>query len=280
MKSTNFLSRLGFQQSAFTQPMVLMVVAVSLSNIGSSIAEAAGSLPRILVDGRQVPEIEWDTTVNRFRYDNEKFIGQRLIVHCPPMPPGTDLSGVYGTDRYPSESSICIAALHAGKITKEGGTVTVQINPGQPSYKGSERNGVKTSSLPGTSRSIVFIDKRGSKEDQAILEEHAPRIQWDTRFTRSGFAYRDLIGQRFTFRVPAAPANLRPRLVYGTDQYDFSSLIAPAAKHAGVITEKGGLVTVEINEGVPKLVGSIRNEVETSSKGRCDRSIKFVDAGK
>ncbi|MEM1069640.1 MAG: LCCL domain-containing protein [Planctomycetota bacterium] len=279
MKSTQFFSRACIQGNLLTRPMMLVVVAVCFSNIGTSVAKAVGTLPRVLVDGRQVPEIEWDTTVNRFRYDNDKFIGQRLTVHCPPLPPGTDLKGLYGTDRYPSESSICIAALHAGKITTDGGLVTIQINPGQSEYKGSERNGVKSSSLPGTSRSIAFIDKKVSKEDQAIMEKHAQRIQWDTRFTRTGLAYRDLIGQRFTFRVPAAPANLRPRLVYGTDQYDFSSMIAPAAKHAGVITEKGGLVTLEINEGVTKLVGSIRNDVETSSKGRCDRSITFVKSG-
>lgn len=244
-----------------------------LLGLGSAVASSAetGS------DARVLPEIKWDTTLNKFQFDADKFIGQCFTVKCPPAAVDQSFSGVYGTDFYPSDTSICIAALHAGMITKEGGTVTIQLNPGKPKYVGSKRNGVETDSLPETRRSMSFVDGPGSDETNKIHMAHIPRIDWDTKFTRSGFAYRRLVGQRFTFRCPPAPSNLRPRIVYGTDTYDFSSMICRAALHAGKITTQGGIVTVEIGPGVPKFVGSIRNGIETNSKGGTDRTLTFVD---
>jgi hypothetical protein len=52
---------------------------------------------------------------------------------------------VWGTDIYTLDSSICTAAVHAGKIKLEsGGPVTIEMRPGEKSYKGSERNGITT----------------------------------------------------------------------------------------------------------------------------------------
>jgi hypothetical protein len=226
---------------------------------------------------RSIPEIKWDTTLRDFQFDADKLVGQRLTVRCPPAPKGQDFAGLYGTDSYPSESPICLAALHAGQITRQGGTVTLQLNPGRTMYSGSDRQGIRSLDLPSTARSIVFIDDSVSEEANRIQLEHIPRISWETKFTASGFAYRNLIGQRFTFRCPPAPEHLKPRIVYGTDQYDFASNICIAALHAGKITKQGGICTVQIDPQVPQLVGSIRNGVETKSKRGGDRSISFVD---
>ena len=60
-------------------------------------------------------------------------------------PPGGKESSVWGTDIYTADSSICNAAVHAGKLTMEsGGSVTIELRPGESAYKGSERNGIKT----------------------------------------------------------------------------------------------------------------------------------------
>jgi len=266
------LSRFVNSRRQFSRALALgcLGLFLGLSNISASRAAEPS-------DSKLIPEIKWDTTLNKFQFDAEKFVGQRLTVKCPPAPLKQSFDGVYGTDSYPSDNSICVAALHAGVITKKGGIVTVQLNPGKTAYKGSKRNGVETADLPGTRRSMTFIGRSSSPETDEIHLAHLPRIDWDTKFTRTGFAYRHLIGQRFTFRCPPAPSNMRPRLVYGTDSYDFSSIICRAALHAGRLTTEGGIVTVEIGPGVPKLVGSIRNGVETKSKGGGDRSVTFVD---
>ena len=46
-----------------------------------------------------------------------------------------------------------------------------------------------------------------------------------------------------------------------------------------MLPTEGGIVTVQLNPGVPQLVGSIRNGVETKSKRGSDRSLSFVNAG-
>ena len=266
------MNTLNLHNVLTTFVLSLLGLVIGLSNVVINQAAAQN-------DSRTVPEIEWDTALKKFQFDMDKFIGQRLTVKCPPASVNQSFDGVYGTDLYPSDNSICVAALHAGKITKDGGTVTVQLNPGKSEYKGGNRNGVETADLPGTPRSMTFVDGAGPKEARKIHLTHIPRIKWDTKFTSTGFARRNLVGQRFTFRCPAAPSDMRSRIVYGTDSYDFPSMICRAAVHAGKITTDGGIVTVQIDPGVKKLVGSIRNGIETKGKGASasGRSISFVD---
>jgi len=63
---------------------------------------------------------------------------------------------VWGTDTYTIDSSICSAAVHAGKLTMEsGGSVTIELRPGESAYKGSTRNGIKTNDYGTYGRSFV-----------------------------------------------------------------------------------------------------------------------------
>ncbi|WP_368671292.1 LCCL domain-containing protein [Corallococcus exiguus] len=61
---------------------------------------------------------------------------------------------VWGTDLYTDDSSVCVAAVHAGAITTAGGTVVVAIQPGQASYTGTTRNGITTLSYGAWSGSF------------------------------------------------------------------------------------------------------------------------------
>jgi hypothetical protein len=51
---------------------------------------------------------------------------------------------VWGTDIYTNDSNVCVAAIHAGVITPEGGPVLVELAAGQDSYSGTVRNGIET----------------------------------------------------------------------------------------------------------------------------------------
>lgn len=69
--------------------------------------------------------------------------GERYEFSCP----GGGMTGatVWGSDLYTDDSAICPAAVHAGKIgTYSGGTAAIEVLSGQPSYTGSDRNGVTT----------------------------------------------------------------------------------------------------------------------------------------
>ncbi|MBN3281310.1 CRLD1 protein, partial [Polyodon spathula] len=66
-------------------------------------------------------------------------------------------SSVWGTDIYTDDSSICRAAIHAGKIRDSGGIVEVLKRPGQSSYSASQRFGVSSRSWGSWSNSFIVI---------------------------------------------------------------------------------------------------------------------------
>ena len=94
----------------------------------------------------------WSTDATAYRGEN----GKRYAYTCPAV---AEISGgaVWGTDTYTDDSSVCKAAVHAGKITMAGGTVTLEIRAGQATYTGSTRNGVTTSDYGIWQGSYVFI---------------------------------------------------------------------------------------------------------------------------
>ncbi|WP_447974817.1 LCCL domain-containing protein [Nitrospira sp. Kam-Ns4a] len=97
---------------------------------------AARPIPALLVAAGQPRAISWETNAVALRGQN----GQQFSFACPQN--GTAHS-VWGTDVYTDDSSICTAAVHAGRITvAAGGTVTIEILPGQPASMGTGRNGV------------------------------------------------------------------------------------------------------------------------------------------
>lgn len=80
----------------------------------------------------------WNASASMVTFE----VGKTLKFKCPA---GGGESAVWGTDIYTLDSSICNAAVHAGKLKREsGGPVTIELRPGEDSYKGSTRNGIKS----------------------------------------------------------------------------------------------------------------------------------------
>ena len=260
----------------FEKPAKTLATILLTLPLASIAAQATAARPA----SAPVPEVDWETSINHFQYDDEKFIGQRLTVACPELTARDTLPDIYGTDIYPSKTPVCVAARHAGRIDAAGGTVTVQLNPGAGEYVGSARNGVASADLPATKRSIVFVDGPGIEGTDATRLSYLPRLKWDTKFTATGLANRKLVGQQFTFKCPRAPEDMRPRRLVGTDSYAFHSMVCRAAVHAGSITTEGGLVTVRMDPGTRKLVGSIRNGIESSDGSGGHTTLSFVADGR
>jgi len=62
--------------------------------------------------------------------------GERFRFRCPPGKPAP--GQVLGSGPYTDGSSICAAAVHAGVIhASGGGTVTIEVRPGQSHYAAS-----------------------------------------------------------------------------------------------------------------------------------------------
>ena len=89
--------------------------------------------------------------------------GRRESVLCPG---GGHIEGVWGTDIYTDDSSICTAAVHAGLLTtKDGGTVTIEMRPDAGQYGGSVRNGVRTGDwMEPWTGAYVFVRNRQTAE--------------------------------------------------------------------------------------------------------------------
>ncbi len=112
--------------------------------LSTTVTEDYDGVPAFVeVDGEAVFIFEatvFDSTYS-FTFSDED---GTFVVTCPAKMAG-DESTVWGTDIYTNDSSVCLAAAHAGVITlADGGTVQVTMLPGEESYTGTERNGVTT----------------------------------------------------------------------------------------------------------------------------------------
>lgn len=137
----------------------LRTTLIAAAAAGFSLFSATTAIADTQSDAAPIPEIEWNETLVKFQFDKDKFIGQRFSGKCMPARAKDMKSTVYGTDVYPSDNSICKAALHAGKISKDGGVITVQLNPGASEYRGSKRNGIESKNGSGGIRTISFVDR-------------------------------------------------------------------------------------------------------------------------
>jgi hypothetical protein len=91
----------------------------------------------------------WNTPASMVGFE----AGKTYKFKCPSS--GKE-SAVWGTDTYTLDSSICNAAVHAGKFTSEsGGPVTIELRPGESSYKGTTRNGIKSNDYGTYGQSFV-----------------------------------------------------------------------------------------------------------------------------
>ena len=103
----------------------------------------------VLRDADEQTPVMWDASAGILDGDN----GKPWKLKCPA---NGKAGSVWGTDIYTQDSSICTAAVHAGKFTLEsGGSVTVELRPGESAYKGSTKNGIKTNDYGPYGRSFV-----------------------------------------------------------------------------------------------------------------------------
>lgn len=103
------------------------------------------------------PRLKWKDKFSQTGLANIRLTGQRFVFDCPAAPSKLAGRSVYGTDSYPLSSYVCMAAVHAGQITKSGGLVLIQMDPAlDGKFLGSTRNGIESKNGPKSPRSITF----------------------------------------------------------------------------------------------------------------------------
>ena len=116
------------------------------------------------------PELEWTTKFTSTGLANRKLVGQRFVFNCPRAPDKLPGRRIYGTDRYAFNSLVCLTAVHAGKITTEGGYVAVQMIEPEDKLEGSIQNGIESKDGPRGTRQLVYLslptDAAATGDDQ------------------------------------------------------------------------------------------------------------------
>ncbi|MEE6519925.1 hypothetical protein FKM82_017704, partial [Ascaphus truei] len=186
---------------------------------------------------------------------------------------------VWGSDTYRDESSICRAAIHAGRLTNDGGRVMVEKKPGKSSYEESTRNGVRTRSHGEWSGSFVFMLL---SDIQIIIESTsnlpATEITLETRpptvSAPCSMAAKQLPAPITEVICPKECLNEKGN-VWGSNIYTDESSICRAAIHAGRLTNDGGSVIVEKTSGQSSYEDSTRNGIKTRNHGEWSGSFIF-----
>jgi hypothetical protein len=100
--------------------------------------------------------------------------GQQITCVCPA---NFGLTTIWGTGIYTDDSNICTAALHAGLITQaSGGTVTIEIRPGQSSYTSSSQNGVTSTAYGSWATNSSFVFVGSTPPQQTNRPPNAPTL--------------------------------------------------------------------------------------------------------
>jgi outer membrane protein OmpA-like peptidoglycan-associated protein len=176
---------------------------------------------------------------------------ETLTCLCPET--GVAGAAVWGSGPYTADSAICTAALHAGAVTRRGGTVTLRMGPGEPRYVGRTRNGIQSMSFGDYGASFQFEGVQAASGLQQCPDDMRAYAGTDEQLTC------------------ACPAVSNPRgAVWGTDTYTADSAVCAAALHAGAVTRRGGEVTLRMLPGRPRYPGTTRNGLQ---------SIDFPDYG-
>jgi len=240
----------------------------------AAVISVLGTIATLPFSAVAAETISWSSNVTNLR----SHVGQTFSFICPP---NGSIDTVRGSVIYTDDSSVCSAAVHAGKITAAaGGEVLLSILPGQPAYPGSNVNGVSTQDHVNGSGSFVFFDTEGfasdvaqSRADTAARALRTPEIyiRFDVEDRYNDPAY---IGEEFTFNCIMDP--WVDAYVWGTDVYAGDSSVCFAAIHAGLITEDGGEVTVKIGRGQPFYSGSSRNDITTRDGDLGAQNVSFT----
>ena len=196
-----------------------------------------------------------------------------LTCGCPEA--ATGIGYVEGMDVYPEDSGVCQAAVHAGVITAKGGNVSVVPMPGQGSYAGVTRNGISSSNAGMSDGSFRFAPVAAAVPP-AVIPVVAPSPATASQCPDNFVAFR---GTEAPLACGCPEDATGIGYVEGMDVYAEDSGICQAAVHAGVITAKGGNVSVVPMLGQRTYAGVTRNGISSSNGGASDGSFRFGVAG-
>ena len=181
--------------------------------------------------------------------------------YCPPM--SEAYGSVWGSGPYTADSDICMAALHYGAISQQGGNVAAYAFAGMDSYEASFANGVQSSDWGAYGTSFMF-ESRDEPFDEQPIKVGGP--------VRACAGFPDTADTLTCTCTPQATGKGR---FWGNDPYTIDSDICIAARHSGIIDAAGGTVTAIRVIGLDDYTTSLNNGVESEPSGPFSDSMVF-----
>lgn len=175
---------------------------------------------------------------------------------------------VWGTDVYTDDSTLAVAAVHAG-VARPGqpATVRVTILPPRDHYDGSTRNGVTTMSYDQWYGSFrVEPAENVAVTTPAIAPPFGEGCAGAAALPDPGTltALRDKVGQRFLFEVVGSTTGT----IWGSGIYTDDSPLAVTVVHAGLLSPgQRGKVRVLIEPGRDSYPGTTQFGVTSMPYG-------------
>ncbi|MEL6496180.1 MAG: LCCL domain-containing protein [Cyanobacteria bacterium J06623_7] len=103
-----------------------------------------------------------------------------------------------------------------------------------------------------------------------------PEIGWSSRLSSLGIDKAKNVGKTYDFYCQPASEDLIHAPMWGTNVYTPNSGICSTAVHSGMISEAGGIVTIEIVEGQEFYTGSKKNKLESKDHVGTRLSYGFI----
>ncbi|MCA9840255.1 MAG: hypothetical protein KC422_25315, partial [Trueperaceae bacterium] len=206
------------------------------------------------------------------------YTGSTLTIICYCSPEAIEGS-LWGTSVYTSDSSICKAAQHTGVLAPSGGMVIVKGAPGQSSYAASTQYGISSSSYGSYGWSFYFPGSLASSAPTPpgpTTPSIPSQPSAETEECPATFS-----GYRETTEILACSCSSQTTesgTLWGTTIYTDDSTICRAAVHAGVLTERGGIVYVQAKPGQDSYLSTSQNGITSSSYSAWGGSFSFVAA--
>lgn len=122
----------------------------------------------------------------------------------------------------------------------------------------------------------IAISAGSSQPANAQSSKRISEIGWSSRLSSMGIDKAKNVGKTYNFFCQPAEEDLIHAPIWGTNVYTSNSGICSTAVHSGMISEEGGLVSLEILEGQEFYTGSKKNGVESEDRAGTSLSYTFV----
>ncbi len=207
--------------------------------------------------------------------------GPQLTCGCTAEAATPGRSSVFGDGVYAGQSSLCLAARHAGVISGRGGQIVVTPAPTpeeDPPFPAILRNGIQSygSSPIGTSFRVSAVGV-----ELPPLPPPSPPGMRTLEFCPQNYQEFPMDGPALTCGCTVEASTPGRASVFGDKVYAGNSSLCLAARHAGATTGRGGKIVVTpvpTPDADPPFPSVLRNGIQSYSSAPLGPSFRVSSA--